>query len=154
MAKAQRNYSLNYIRQMLPAARSCAGDDEGEAIAARAAKLVGLQLYDETVALVGGAAPGVEGFTAYLAAMLEGGGDVVDVRVGNGERGEIVQTGWRMMAGSVAATSGDFHAWSNLWQGACASHDAGLTVSVEEIDGSDVALGEPQFRWTIGPAAG
>ena len=151
MAKAQSNYALNYIKQMLPAARSSTGDDDGQAIAARAAKLIGLQLYDETAELLGGIAAGADGFAGYLAAMLEGGGDSAEIVGNGGSNIEIIQTGWRLMAGSGAATSGDFHAWSNLWQGACACHDPNLVLRVEEIDPPAIPLGERRFRWIIAP---
>ena len=147
-AKARRNYSLNYIRQMLPAMRAVTGDGFGSDISRRAARLVGLQLFAETSQMLGGVESGRPGFAAYLAAMLEGCGDEVMVE-NEPQQTVITQSGWRMMRGSKRGTFADFTAWAELWRGACAAHDAHLSLRVTQVDASDEEPARAQYRWVL-----
>lgn len=148
LAKAGRNYALTYIRQMLPAIRKVAGDVDGAAIAGRAARQVGMQLFTETAALVGPAAPGAAGFADHLEAMLTACGDAADP-VATGTGAGVEQKGWRLMAGQAKATDADFEAWSNLWRGACAVHDPALDLTVAVDGDRESPISDRLFRWTL-----
>ena len=146
--KAKRNYSLAYIKQMLPAMRAVAGDDVGAAISGRAARLVGLQLFAEMAKWLGGVDRGAEGFASYLAEMINGGGDRAEVSKGGGGI-EVRQRGWRLMAGSAVGCRRDFEAWSELWTGACAVHDRTLRLEVSCDSPDEEAIDQSVFVWRI-----
>jgi len=148
LAKAERNYALNYIRQMLPALRRVAGNEDGSAIADQAARLVGMQLYGETARLVGGVEAGAAGFAQYLQAMLAACGDTAAITQ-SGKTIAVEQQGWRMMNGAAGASAADFQAWAALWRGACTVHDPALTLSLEPGPVLSEPVSDITCRWVL-----
>lgn len=144
LLKAQRNYALQYIRIALPQARALLGDQDGATLARAAARLIGMQLFDQTCTHLGIAEPGIAGFAEYLAGMCRGGGDAADWS-GDGEEAVVRMVGWRLMAGSAQCRPEDFDAWNGLWEGALAAHDHRLSLSVE----ARMDVGDDEWRWRI-----
>ena len=64
MAKAERNYAMEYIRSGLPRLAEIFGPAEAAHLGRVTGKLVGAQLYRETAALLGVEAGGAEAFGA------------------------------------------------------------------------------------------
>ena len=116
--KARRNYALQYIRTALPVLLD--RFEDGGALARQAARLIGLQVYEATAAMLGAA-----GFADWLSCALAGCGEAVE-REGQ----HVLQHGWRLMAGKP---DGDrlMHAWSGLFDGAAAAHERSLSVVAE-----------------------
>jgi hypothetical protein len=131
IAKARRNYALQYIRTALPVLLEQLPD--GGALARQAARLIGLQLYESTAALLGR-----REFGDWLADVLAGCGEAV-ARDGQ----DIVQRGWRLMAGKPGADR-LMHAWSGLFDGAAAAHDRALSITAERRGGD--------WLWRLAPA--
>ena len=52
LAKVERSYAMEYVRSMLPSAVEVLGEADAAALVGRAARLIGLQYYDETAALL------------------------------------------------------------------------------------------------------
>ncbi len=137
-AKARRNYACLYIRSLLPEMFALFGEAEASAAAGHAARLIGMQHYHETAATSGVEGGGIEGFAAYLAAMLRGSGDDASWRR-DGDSAVVRSAGWRLMAGKGAPPAA-FDAWNGLWQGALAAHDRRLDLVLEgRMDAGDAA---------------
>jgi len=131
LSKVERSYAMEYVRSLLPVMQELFGARAAEALVGRTARLIGLQFYEETAALLG-----VDDFTRYLAALASAQGEVVEVS----ER-RIVQRGWKLMQGvSLADDASAFRSWNALWEGALAAHNRDLRLKTER-DG-DVIIWE------------
>ena len=131
IAKAKRNYALQYIRTFLPVLCDLLGDDETAALAGHAGRLIGLQHQEETAATLGLNGTGAAGFAAYLAAMLQGSGDEARWE-GDASEAFVRATDWRLMAGKPAVPPATFDAWNGLWEGAAAAADRRLSLRLEQ----------------------
>jgi hypothetical protein len=125
--KVERSYAMEYVRSLLPVTQELFGVDDGARIVGRAAKLIGLQFYEDAAAMLGVAGDGASDFVRYLAALLTAQGEQVDVR---GDA--VVQSGWKLMQGiPMADAAAAFRAWNGLWEGALAAHNRFLRLDVE-----------------------
>lgn len=111
-----------------------------------AARLIGMQHYDDTSALLDMHGNGTDApsFARYLAAMLTAGGDPAAV---DDEEGEVLvrAQSWRMMEGRDSVTPLQFDIWNEIWAGALAVHNRHLKLSlVERMD-----RGEAHWTWRI-----
>jgi len=132
LLKVERSYAMEYVRSMLPAMMALFGPEETLALVGRAARLVGLQFYDETAALLGIADKGVPAFARYLVALAEAQGEDAGIEGGN-----IVQNGWRLMDGIALEDEAPFRAWNALWEGALAAHNRDLVLQTAR-DGAGI----------------
>src|SRR5262245_45051002 len=85
LARVWRSYAVEYVRTMLPVMLELCGPDETRALLGRAARLIGMQCYDETAARLGVAPGGAAGFARYLAALARAQGETVQVEAAGGE---------------------------------------------------------------------
>jgi len=119
LRKVLRNYAMDYITSILPEAVSPPG------IAGAAARLVGMQTFDEVAALLGGVEPGPAGFAAAFARLARAQGDDAELE------GETVrQSSWRLMAEHDPVAPEVFDAWNELWVGMALAHDRFMRVEV------------------------
>ncbi|MEI9932297.1 MAG: hypothetical protein WDM89_17590 [Rhizomicrobium sp.] len=122
LRKVERSYAMEYVRSLLPTMQESFGPEEGSALVARTARLIGLQFLEETFAMTG-----AESFAAYLEAMQRAQSESI-AREGDA----IVQEGWRLMNGVTLTDPGSaFRAWNTLWEGALAAYDRDLTLTTE-----------------------
>jgi hypothetical protein len=130
LAKARRNYSMDYIATILPEAVRLFGPLEGGHLAGAAARMTGMQYYAETAALVGTETDrDPRAFAEYLVRMGRGQGDDTTWEAGAG--GVVIrQTTWRLMDDAGALSSAVFEAWTELWRGAALAHDPRATLEV------------------------
>jgi hypothetical protein len=127
LRKVERSYAMEYVRSLLPVMQDLFGAGDGMALVARTARLIGLQFYDETAAMIG-----ADSFASYLEAMQSAQGEQV-ARSGD----TVVQQGWRLMDGVAAADPGlAFLSWNALWEGALAAHDRTLSLHTDCADGA------------------
>lgn len=148
LRKAARNYAMEYLRNGLAELAALIGPDDTRAIAARSARLIGLQYWRETATIVGTADGGADQAAAYLARMFTGMGDTARVLPGaSGQAAVVEQRGLRVLrdVADAAERALLWHAWCELWQGALAAHEALPSATVERLDDD----GEPGARWTI-----
>jgi hypothetical protein len=126
LRKVERSYAMEYVRSLLPTMQDLFGAEDGSALVAKTARLIGLQFYEETAAMAG-----VPSFPRYLAALQAAQGETVELLEAS-PTSTIVQRGWRLMDG-VTLADGDlaFRAWNALWEGALAAHDRGMTLTTE-----------------------
>jgi len=135
LAKAQRNYAIEYVRSALPELIGLVGARDAVALAGRAAYLVGMQTGEELKALLGITAPGAAGFAELFRAIAAATGETVAV-VQEGDALVIRQRGWRLLPPAVAADA--FAAWNRLWEGCLAAHDRKLAWRVERRDAEEI----------------
>ena len=140
LRKVERSYAMEYVRSLLPVTQEIFGAEEAERVVARTARLIGLQFYEETAAMLGIAGDSAEVFARYLSALAVAQGELAAVR---GDT--VTQENWRLMRGAALA-DGDaaFRAWNALWEGALAAHNRFLRLKTERSGETIV--------WHIAPA--
>jgi hypothetical protein len=145
LAKAERNYAMDFVRVMLAELVDLLGDARMAEIAGRAARQIGMQFYDITRGILGltGGAPA--DFIRYMARMSAAMGDSPAVRETGG--GFVIETpDLKLLAEIDRPAPAIFDAWNSLWEGACAAHDPRLGLAVE----SRRDAGGERWRWRIG----
>ena len=144
LAKAERNYAMEYIRSGLPRLAEIFGPAEAAHLGRVTGRLVGAQLYKETAALLGVEAGGVQAFGNYMARLAAGEGDAATVSQ-DGEGVLVRRQEWRLTRGLGALSPAIFEAWNGLLEGALAVHDRFLVLEVvSRLDWGDAA-----FVWRV-----
>jgi hypothetical protein len=127
LKKVERAYAMEYVRSLVPTMLALFGPAETKALLGRAARLIGMQLYDDTAALIGIASDTPRDFATYLASLAAAQGE--EVEIAEEGSGIIVrQRGWRLMDG-LAPDASAFEAWNALWEGALAVHNRRLKLA-------------------------
>ena len=142
LAKVLRSYAMEYVRSMLPEMLGLFGPDGTRELLGRTARLIGMQLYDETAARLGGVSGGAVGFARYLGALARAQGETVEVDEGDAV---VRQQGWRLTTGLGPLDPAAFDAWNELWEGALAVHDRRLRLVVSRR----ADRGEGWFEWRV-----
>ena len=102
---------------------------QGGHLAGAAARLIGMQTFDEVASLLGGVAPGAAGFAAAFVRLACGQGDDAELHEGPSI---VRQTSWRLMSERPNLPPAAFDAWNELWVGAALAHDRFMRVDVIE----------------------
>lgn len=146
LAKANRNYAMEYIRNALPILAEIFGPAEAAQLGRITGKLIGMQFYDEMVATLGRVEPGPAGFARLFAALAAGQDDACEIEAG--QRSAVMrQTTWRLMRGVSAVPDSVFEGWNGLFEGLLAVHDRFLVLDVRRrLDRGDAA-----FEWEVRP---
>lgn len=146
LAKAARNYSMEYVRTALPRLAELFGPAEATHLGNIAGRLIGLQYYQEIADILGVTDRSARGFADMLAALVTAQGDAAEVET-QGEAVLVRQTGWRLMSGLGALSPSVFEGWNGLWQGMLDVHDRFLVIEVlRRFD-----HGDPCIEWRIRP---
>ena len=132
-------YSMEYVRTTLPVALELLGPVDTRALLGHAARLIGMQLHDETARLLEIEGRGPEPFARYLAALARAQGETVEVEAGSG-RASVRLRGWRLARGLEPLDPAAFEAWCELWRGALAAHDRRLRLEAAREPGGDVVF--------------
>ncbi len=144
LAKAERNYCLEYIRSGLPRLVALLGPAEASHLGRTAGRLVGAQLYRESAQLLGVTGDSPEAFATWMARLAEGEGDSADVSSENGAA-VVRRPTWRLMRGLGVQSPAIFEAWNGLHEGAISVHNRFLILEpLQRLD-----LGDPAFLWRI-----
>jgi hypothetical protein len=130
-------YAMEYVRTTLPVALELLGPVDTRALLGHAARLIGMQLHDETARLLEIEGRGPEPFARYLAARAQG--ETVEVEAGSG-RASVRLRGWRLARGLELLDPAAFEAWCELWRGALAAHDRRLRLEAAREPGGDVVF--------------
>jgi len=131
LRKVLRNYAMEYITSILPETIAVLGPETGGRLAGAAARLVGMQTFDEIVGILGGAEAGAPGLAAVFARLARAQGDDAQLHV-EGRQATVRQTSWRLMQERDALAPAVFDAWNELWVGAARAHDRFMRVEVME----------------------
>ncbi len=142
--KVVRSYAMEYVRTLMPVLLDLVGPEETRRILGHAARLIGMQLYDETAALLGVAAGGPAGFAEYLGSLARAQGEAVEVDA-SGPVAVVRQTSWRLGEGLAPLHPAAFEAWSELWHGALSVHDRRLRLEIVRTS----RAGQDMIEWRI-----
>lgn len=129
LRKVERSYAMEYVRSLVPTMLDLFGPDETLAHLGRAARLIGMQLYDETAGLLGVEPGSPQAFADYLGQLAAAQGEDVEVDKSGGAI-VVRQTGWRLMDG-LEPTAAGFVAWNRLFEGALAVHNRRLDLTAK-----------------------
>jgi hypothetical protein len=143
LRKAMRNYAMAYVRTILPVTLEALGERLGGAIAAHAARIVGMQGYDEAAALLGVRGTDAAAFADWLLRLLQAQGEDAQPHEEAGAPGVRLR-GWRLLGASPLAPAA-FQAWNALWEGALSVHNRALRLeSTHSLGGA-----EPTITWRV-----
>ena len=151
LAKAERNYCMEYVRSGLPRLVEQLGPAEAGHLGRVTGRLVGAQLYHETAAALGITGDSPEAFANLMVALAEGEGDTATCYIAGGAA-LARRTSWRLTRGLPPQSPAVFEAWNGLLEGFLSVHNRFLVLeTVERID-----LGDAAFTWRVRrmPAAG
>jgi hypothetical protein len=143
--KVVSRYAMEYVRTLLPVVLELLGGVETRRLLGHAARLIGMQFYDETAALLGVTGRDAAAFARYLGALARAQGEEVEVDAAGGEA-RVRQPGWRLAGEGVVLDPAAFDAWCELWRGALSVHDRRLALEVARRPG-DSAI---EFRIAAG----
>jgi hypothetical protein len=144
LAKAERNYAMEYIRSGLPRLTEIFGPAEAAHLGRITGRLVGAQLYRETADLLGIAPAGAHAFAEYMQHLAAGEGDEATVAL-EGDDVLVRRPGWRLTRGLAPLSPAIFEGWNGLLEGALAVHDRFLALEVT----SRLDWGDDAFLWRI-----
>ena len=145
LAKANRNYAMEYIRNGFEALCHVLGRARAIELATRAARLTGLQNYAAMAAAIGGEDAGPDAAAIFLAAMMTGMGDDCAITALPENGYDVRQSGLRIIRGLDGDLAGDLlSVWSELWRGAIHAHRAFMDVTCQPEPGA--------LTWQIRPA--
>lgn len=146
LAKANRNYAMEYVKNGLPVLAELFGPADAAHLGRITGKLIGMQFYDEIARTLGGAEPGPEGFAKLVAALAAGQDDACEVEAGRS--GALIrQSSWRLMRGVAHLPDSAFEGWNGLLEGLLAVHDRFLVLDVRQR----LDRGDPAFEWAVRP---
>lgn len=129
LAKANRNYAMEYVRNGIQALIEVIGYDRTCELGRRAARLTGLQNFPALAGAVEAREGGVQEAADFLQRIMAGMGDdcVVDK---DDEQTRITQTGLRIVRGLEGeARDALLTCWVEIWRGAIDSGRAFLDVT-------------------------
>lgn len=128
-------YAMEYVRTTLPVLLELLGPADTRRFLGHAARLIGMQCFDETARLLALSGPGPATFARYLGALAAAQGEEVEV-VEDRAGARVRQKGWRLTRGLGALDPAAFDGWVELWHGALAAHDRRLRLTVTREAGT------------------
>lgn len=135
LAKANRNYAMEYVRNGMSALSEVIGRERAVQHAKKAARLTGLQNYASMADVVGAVDGGPSEAASFLAAMFAGMGD--DCTLDRDEDGtqRIIQSGLRIVRGLDGTARTDLlECWTELWRGTVHAHRAFIQVECDRTE--------------------
>lgn len=144
LAKANRNYAMEYIRNGIRALSAVVGRERSETLGKKAARLIGLQHYPFFANAIGFAEGGPEISAQFLKAAMSGMGDDCNVTEDADGAFQVTQTGLRIARGQDGVERNTLlSCWVELWRGAINSQREFLEV--------DAKIETDRLIWTIKP---
>lgn len=147
LAKAHRNYAMEYLRTCLPAAIDLWGAHQAHPFLHLTLRLVGMQHYHETRAALGldSEDDSPEGFSDFIQRLVTAQGDHCERSSTISEGIGLHQTGWHLMDDLPRLHPAVATSFDGLLQGAMAAHNHRLrlkTVCAQSAQGT-------HFDWLI-----
>ncbi|MEM7219205.1 MAG: hypothetical protein AAF515_12640 [Pseudomonadota bacterium] len=142
LEKANRNYALEYLRNGFATLVDVIDRERVRDHGRRAARLIGLQYFAETAAMIGAEDGGLDAASDYLMRMLGGMGDEIVAAPDRQDQRTFTQRGLRVVRGLDGDTRTLLlDCWLDLWRGAL---DAPRARVAAEID-----RGTDELVWTL-----
>ena len=129
LAKAHRNYAMEYVRSAYPTALQLWGPDEAAHRLRMAARMIGMQFYHEIARGLGNGYPAdARGFARFINDLAAAHGDTCHIEHHGDGGHEVRQDSWVFMDGI-----NEFHpalatAWNGLIEGALQAHNRRLKM--------------------------
>lgn len=143
IARARRNYAMEYCRTALQEAVALFGPMEGGHLLGLAARLVGMQHFHATAAALGVAG---QGFAAFMTALAAAQGDEATAREAGDGSLVVVQPDLALLRGIAHPHPAMATAWNELLVGALAAHDR--FARIERLPAPP-----PGLAWRLAPRA-
>ncbi len=144
LARAYRNYAMEYVRSGLPRLMELFGETEGGHLGRLTGRLIGAQSYKEIAGAAGIQSDDAEALARLLLWIAEGEGDSATF-TRDGDAVLLSRTGWRLMRGIANPSPGVLEAWNGLIEGLAMVHNRFLSIElIERVD-----HGAPQTVWRI-----
>lgn len=144
LAKAYRNYAMEYVRSGLPRLVELFGPAEAAHLGRITGQLVGAQSARTLAAAAGVDDWNAEGLARIMAWVAAGEGDAAEVAK-DGDRAFVRRSSWRLMRGLECISPAVFDAWNGLHEGLCmALAPASVIDAPARLD-----LGDGHFEWRI-----
>ncbi|WOF73425.1 hypothetical protein QMT40_001055 [Parvibaculaceae bacterium PLY_AMNH_Bact1] len=145
LAKANRNYAIEYIRNGVRELVGVLGADRALELGQLSARLTGLHHYKKMAAAVGVEEGGPERAANFLSTLFQGMGDHAQVEALQGEAGFAVhQTGLRIARGLGGVEREHLlSCWIQIWKGAVSAHRTFMSVDMTHSDDG--------LTWLIAP---
>lgn len=136
LAKANRNYAVEYIRNGIRELVGVIGRERARAMGTSAARLTGLQNWRRLSSAIGTDDGGPDEAARLLAALFEGMGDEVTIERGATDTGVLVrQDGLRIVRGLAGGDRDDvLTCWIELWRGIVHGHRTFMNVTASPTD--------------------
>lgn len=141
LQKANRNYAMEFVKNGIIELRGVIGDRQTKKLAGRAARLIGLQYFSQTRALIRTEDGDLASAGDYLSRMFAGLGDKSVVQL-TGSTLRIIHSGLRITQGLEAEERMVvLTVWKELWLGALASF--------QRMKQAEVEIRAESLVWTI-----
>src|SRR5699024_7138770 len=145
LAKAHRNYAMEYMRTSYQVAFSLGGPIEATHRLNTIGKMIGMQFYHEIKDILGAQySNDAKGFTQFMIDFISGHGDKCTKTVRSENICELEQEGFSFAKGLGPWPKSFISAWAGLLQGAAVAHNRQLDVSCQFNDTKD-----SNILWTI-----
>jgi hypothetical protein len=156
LAKAHRNYAMEYIRTALPVAVNLWGPQEAIDLLGLTGRLIGMQFYHETASRLGLNAPdpahaagrsadtSAAAFGDFMSRLINAQGDSCEVQR-NGDQVRVFQKGWTLMDDLAQPHPSIATAFNGLLEGALSAHNHRLTLHTSVHRNQ----GRFEFEWLI-----
>ncbi|MEM7097726.1 MAG: hypothetical protein AAF541_05650 [Pseudomonadota bacterium] len=144
LAKANRNYAVEYIRNGMSALTEVLGAQRAIELASRAGRLTGLQHYSNMAKALGAKDGDLIDAATFLKNVMQGMGDGCSIATNPDGTVHMTQTGLRIIRGlSEDAAANLLKPWLEVWKGSIHSHQKFMHVECKVANG--------QILWTIRP---
>lgn len=147
LAKANRNYAMEYPRTGLPLLTELFGPSDGGFLGRHTGRLIGAQGYPAMAEGLGfkPTEGGAGGFAKILQAMARAEGDNAEISQTSDGAWLVERPSWRLGRGMDQPHPAVFEAWHGLIEGLIASHDRfAILMLAHRLDQGDDAI-----RWRI-----
>ncbi|MBD9418853.1 hypothetical protein IB259_06300 [Achromobacter sp. ACM04] len=149
LAKASRNYAMEYVRSALPVAVNLWGPEDAAALLHLTGRMIGMQFYHETARALGvGQDSSALQFGRFMVALAQAQGDTCELSE-TAEGVRVTQHGWNLMDAVADAHPCVAQAWNGLLEGALDAHNHRLALRMNTQAG---AQGR-EFSWLIARAS-
>ena len=144
LAKAERNYSMEYVRSGLPRLVEQLGPAEAGHLGRVTGRMIGAQTYQETASPLGISGDGPEDFADLMVRLADGEGDVAEATRAGGAA-LVRRSAWRLTRGLGPQPPAVFEAVNGLLEGLLSVHNRFLVLeAIERLD-----LGDATTTWRI-----
>jgi len=148
LAKANRNYAMEYVRSGLPRLVEMVGPADASHLGRVTGQMIGAQCYQQTAGALDVKGDTATDFADWMVRLAGAEGDSAAVET-RGDGAHVIRRSWRLVRGLGDPSPAVFEAWNGLLEGGLAVHNRFLVLEVlRRLD-----YGDDAFEWRIRPRA-